>query len=194
MLKPISIVAVLLLIAVSARGDAGFDPSRFLDKLVPVEIIVEVDRDYPEYQFWFMTEPPNAHWEKVPLAPDHPYRAELHRDWNQLSPFQMRVAKKTVMALDKPPADAINLDLRIDPPRVSFYDSRDRIVKRYRLEITPTGEVKLVLLETNSSDPWFKAGWIAAGVLAGMAVVWFGLWVVRRIRGKGRGAGKLATP
>src|ERR1700722_14470010 len=91
LLKHASIMTVLLLTASSARADAGFDPSRFADKLVPVELIFEVERDYPEYQFWFSVEVPNLHWENVPLAPDHPYRVELHREWGQLTPYQVRV-------------------------------------------------------------------------------------------------------
>jgi len=185
-LKPASIVAVLLLIASSARADAGFDPSRIVDKLLPVELIIEVEHDYPDYQFWFLT---NSTWENVPLSPGHPYRTEVHRAWNQLSPLPVRAAKKTEPALAKPPDDALSSNVPIDIPRVPIYDSRDLIIQRYRLEITPTGELKLVLLETNSGDPWFKARWIGGSVLACIAIVWFGLWILRRLRGKSRGAG-----
>jgi len=49
------------------------------------------------------------------------------------------------------------------------------------LEITPTGETKPILPETNSGNLWLKAAWIVGGISASIAVIWLGWRMVRRV-------------
>jgi hypothetical protein len=66
--------------------------------------------------------------------------------------------------------------------QVPFYDTRERVVDRCRLEFVPGKYVRLVLVEQNVGSGAVKRAWFAAGVLVPAAVLTGGWWVVRRLR------------
>jgi hypothetical protein len=63
---------------------------------------------------------------------------------------------------------------------VPFYDTRERVVDRYRVELEPGREVRLVLLERNTGSPWVKGAWAAAGILIAVSIGLASLWVFRK--------------
>jgi hypothetical protein len=66
---------------------------------------------------------------------------------------------------------------------ISLHDKRDRVIERYRLEITPEKELQLVLLGTNedrgNEDKW-RWVWAVAGVFLSAFTVWAGWKILLR--------------
>jgi hypothetical protein len=180
-----SVLAVLLLLPLSARADVP-SPGHFR---VPHDFVIEVEQDYPNHRFWLVM-PRDV--QALSLAPGRPFRIDgsrrgglRYRALIIAAPpgFVEGMDERKVFAAvtaDNPPAGVLRSQ-RIDfGGWAPFFDSRDRLVDHYRLELN-SDEVRLVWLGQNEGSVWVKVAWAVAGLSASVALVLAGLFAVRRL-------------
>jgi hypothetical protein len=73
------------------------------------------------------------------------------------------------------------IDFRSDVP---FYDSRDRVIDRYRLTVDSSDTLQLVWVGQNQGSVWVKAAWAAVGLCLSASIIWLGWRLVRRFSPK----------
>lgn len=184
-------IAVLLLLPAAARADMGapgFSP-------VPRDYVIEVDTDYHNYRF-FLLSPRGL--EPLALAPGRPCRIDgsgrqgSHRNASILAIPVERAEKFAEEVKSHPekygryseqnPPGTLHSETIDFHALIPFYDTRDRIVRRYRLELDPPARsVELVFLGENEGSAWVKVAWAVAGIAAAVGLVGLGLWLLRRI-------------
>jgi hypothetical protein len=69
------------------------------------------------------------------------------------------------------------IDFHSDVP---FYDSRDRVIDRYRLTLDSAASLRLVWVGQNQGSVWVKGAWAAVGLSLSVSIIWFGCRLIRR--------------
>jgi len=64
---------------------------------------------------------------------------------------------------------------------VPFYDSRDRVIDHYRVEVNSGQSLRLVWLGQNEGSRWLKGMWIVAGLSLSASIIAGGFWIVRKV-------------
>lgn len=184
-----SIVAALLPATATAdMGAPGFHR-------IPHDIVIEIESDASGYQFWLVSA---RGLEPLDLVPGRPLvingedRTGAYRiAWIVAAPAGLieklgedgfRKAREARWA-DKPnplTPDVLESEEMDFLGSVPFYDSRERVIDRYRLEFVPKKELRLVWLEQNAGSKRVKVAWAVVGVLMPIAVLGGFWWVVRR--------------
>ena len=186
-LRPILILVLLASFPGSAFADMSFPGfSR-----VPHDFVFEVEANSPGYRFWLVS-PRGV--EPLDLAPGRPFRVDGEgrhgeRPWAPRSsprPIElvneMGEAKFAEMVLANKLTPGVIRSEPIDfHGSVPFYDSRERVIDRYRVEVVPGQRISLVWLGQNAGSGWIKIAWAAAGIFFAGTTVWAGWWVFRRM-------------
>jgi hypothetical protein len=183
---------VLLLVPAIARADVG--PALPEVRGVRIDFIFTVERDYPDYEFYFVSQ---MQWlsnfpapERLPLAPSNPVRVSglglgQKEDGRYRYGAKVYAVRKSLLAeLTGPPPRSWFLDKRdglvllgetpdSHAASLPFTDNRDRIEITYRVELGPDGG-RLVKVGENAGNPWVKWGRIAAAVF--VSIVFFWIW------------------
>lgn len=184
---PLTTVLMLTLpgVAFADMGTPGFS-------FVPRDFIFEVEQEYPGYRFWLVSA---EGIEPLDFAPGRPFRVDGEVKLQQVGTRPAYVFAAPVGVIEEMGAEKVHeawLAGKL-PPRVlqsqwiffrdsvPFFDTRERVIDRYRVEFEPGKEVRLVLLERNTGNPWVKRAWAAAGILAAASVGLAGLWVFRKL-------------
>lgn len=186
-----------LVLAVSLPNAALADMGTPGFSRVPHDYVIEVESTFPGYRFWLIS--PRG-LEPLDLAPGRPLivngegRLGSHRNARVIAApvgliegigeeqFQ-KLDEKRWSAEADPRLSQVHESGPIDfYGSVPFFDSRERVIDRYRLEFVPGQHVRLVWLEQNAGSRWVKRAWLAAGILVPVAVLWGFWWAVRRLR------------
>jgi hypothetical protein len=180
--------AVVVVLLTPSAGVAFMPPGyRAVDR----DLVIETDRDFPGYRFWLASEKGIEPLEVTPARPCHidgHGRYGSHRDAFVIA-APVGVVERHVQTLGarglwdeisggRVPPGILRSELIDFGNALPFYDSRERVIDRYRLELEP-GRLTLVWLSQNQGDPLVKAAWVATGVIAA-AVLVGGVWWVWR--------------
>jgi hypothetical protein len=185
-IHPILALVVVASFPGSALADMGPFPGF---SSVPHDFVFEVETDSPDYRCWLVS-PRGA--ELLDLAAGRPVRVDgAGRTGSHRIAYVIAVPLALVEELGE--ANFAKVAMRSELPpsvkrsehvdfygSVAFFDSRSRVVDRYRVEITEA-HVRLVWLEQNAGSDWVKAEWAAAGIFLLVAALWIGWWVLRRL-------------
>ncbi|QJW94449.1 hypothetical protein FTUN_1969 [Frigoriglobus tundricola] len=119
---------------------------------VPHDLVIEIDSDFPAYRFWLVSQ---RGVEPLDPAPGRPLlvsgdgRNGSHRIANIVAaPAELG----DEIGLNHLPSGAVRsaeIDFR---KYVPFYDSRERVVVRYRLDFVPGRHVRLIQTDGNRSQ------------------------------------------
>lgn len=191
--RQFAVLACLTVSAGAARADMGTPGvSR-----VPHDFVIEVESGFPGYRFWLVS--PHG-IEPLDLARGRPFRIDGEgRTGSHRIAYIVAAPIALVEETGKDKFEAalwprkFDADGRLPPTviwsesidflgQVPFYDTRERVIDRCRLEFVPGQHVRLVWLEENSGSTAVKRAWLAAGVLVPVAVLSGGWWAVRRVR------------
>jgi hypothetical protein len=179
-------VALALSISGTAFADMGPPPGY---SRVPHDFVFEVESEVPGYRFWLVS-PRGA--EPLDLAPGRPCRVDGEgRTGSHRIAYVVAAPAGLIESLKATPAEQEFWSGKLpqsvlpsDPidfyARVPFYDSRERVIDRYRVEFAPGQPVRLVWLGRNEGSPWVKRAWAAAGLFASGAVGCGVLWLRRK--------------
>jgi hypothetical protein len=186
--------AMLTLVPAAARADGG--PGLPGYRLVWKDIVLTVEQDYPDYEFYLLSEG-NFPAERLPLSPSNPVRMSGPGENYRYKWARAYAVPKSLLAQfpdSLPPRDWLQKNVGKGPVKLElpeywldfreallFTDTRDRVEVTYRVEVGPDGG-RLVKVAENAGNPWVRWGWIATGVLVPVGVIGLGLWYVRRVR------------
>ncbi len=160
---------------------------------IPHDFVFEVEADFPGYQFWLVS--PRG-TEPLDLAPGRPFRVDgegrhgSHRvAWVVVTPVGLaeemgKAEFEKLASMHKLPSEVFTSESIDFLGSVPFYDTRERVIDRYRLEFVPGQHVRLVWLEQNKGSAWPQFACFGTGVLVPIATVWGGWWAIRRVRRK----------
>jgi hypothetical protein len=182
------LLAVTLALSFSATARADMGTPGF--SRVPHDFIFEVEAESPGYRFWLVSD---RGVEPLDLAPGRPVRVDgAERTGSHRIAYVVAAQIGVIEGMGEedfrkafeqshfPPG--VNQSGHIDfLGQVPFYDSRERVVDRYRVEFSPGQPVRLVWLEQNEGSARVKAEWAAAGILAAVGFTWAGWWTLRRM-------------
>jgi hypothetical protein len=184
--QPFLTVAFLLSVSGTAVADMGPPPGY---SRVPRDLVLEVESEFPGYRFWLVS-PRGA--EPLDLAPGRPLRVDGGgRDGSHRIAYVIAAPVGLIESLKVTPAEQDFWSGKLPPSvlwsekldfyaRAPFYDSRERVIDRYRVEFAPGQPVRLMWLGQNESSPWVKGAWAAAGLFAFAAVVRAAIWLLRK--------------
>jgi hypothetical protein len=165
-------------------GVPGFTP-------VPHDLAIEADESYPDYRF-FLQSPRGL--EPISLAPGKPHRidGQGRHGINRIAyviavPHSLLEQKgESNLAAELKANKSVPgilwsemIAFRTDVP---FFDSRDRVIDRYRVELNAPDNLRLVWLAQNEGSRWVKGAWAAGGICVSGSIIWFGWWATRRVR------------
>ena len=181
--------SLTLVASLSLASTAFADVASPFSSRVPLDVVFEVDRAYPDYRFWLVS--PRG-LEPLALSPGDPQIV----DGNGRNGSIARVAavpRALVEQLgEKELADALQTEKKIAgvlfsnsvdiAGSVPFYDSRSRVIERYQLEIVSPTELRLVFLGQNDGSRGVKIAWVAAGLCLATGIVWGGWRLLRLFR------------
>jgi hypothetical protein len=157
--------------------------------LVPHDFVFEIESEAPGYRFWLLS--PRG-LEPLDLAPGRPVRVDgegrtgSHRIATVIAAPAGLIESLKVTPVEqefwsgKLPPSVLQSDQIDFYARVPFFDSRERVIDRYRVEFAPGQPIRLVFLGQNESNPWLKRAWVVAGLFAFAAVVCGALWLLRK--------------
>lgn len=172
---------VVLALSISHSGAALADAVSPGRSRVPHDLVIEIDSDVPGYHFWLVS---RRGAETLDLAPGRPFlvsgggRNGSHREaYIVAAPAELVEG----IGMNELPPGAFRSEQIDFGTSVPFYDSRERVVTRYRLDFVPGQRVELIQTDENTGSKWIKRVWAATGVLVSFAVVGGGLWVGRRM-------------
>jgi hypothetical protein len=184
-------VTVLLVSPVGVRADVGLQISSY----VPHDHIIEVAGDVSAYRFFVRDARGDV--VPVPLAAGQNYQLTWDGPLPRFAVGRVIVAVPHTSGKEPAPEEVAEMiRLGSSPPGVQKltgfppaaavppYDSRSRVVSRYRLEVAPGGELRLTELGQNRSSPVPLLIWLTAGLAAFALVVWVGWRLVRRGGGR----------
>ncbi len=155
---------------------------------VPHDFVFETDA--PGYRFWLVS---RRGLEPLDLVPGHPFRVDgagrdgSHRP-GQVIAAPVGLADRlgeaeltgAVDASKRPPGVLVSEPFDFYGS-VPFFDSRSRVVDRYRVEVGPENRIRLVRLEHNAGSAWVKVAWAVAGICLVVGTFWAGWWTLRRV-------------
>lgn len=182
------LVAIACLVALPGAAVADMVTPGF--SRVPHDYVFEIEGDVTGYRFWLVSD---RGVELLDLAPG---RSVLVNGEGRHGSHRIAQVVAAPVALVEQVGEAKLIDAHWKhelPPgvirsdsfdfygSVPFWDSRSRVIDRYRVEFVPGQSLRMVWLERNTGSWWLKGAWIAAGVFTVVAVVWAGRWVTRRI-------------
>jgi hypothetical protein len=196
-MRPLLAVLAFCCLSMPIWGDMGVPGHT----RVPRDLVIETDEVYPDHRFFLQS---LRGLEPLPLAPGEPYRIDGQgRNGTHRIAYVIAVPRSLVekegegaLAAELSPHNAgpgefkvvpgvlrsEMIDFRADVP---FYDSRDRVIDRYRLEMNSAESLRLVWLGQNEGSPWLKGTWIVVGLSMSVSIIWGGWWIIRRVRRRG---------
>jgi hypothetical protein len=187
-MRPILVLALSLSLPAAATADMG--PLFPVFSRVPHDFVFEVEADSPGYRFWLMSD---RGVEPLNLAPGQPFRVDgSGRERSQMYVWVVAAPVGLVEGVGEAKfAEALTRGQSPQGVRqsdylhfygfVPYWDSRSRVIDRYRVELSPSA-VQLVWLEQNAGSVWVKRMWAVGGILCAVAALWGGWWILRRMR------------
>jgi hypothetical protein len=158
------------------------------DRRVPCEIQIETDEAFPDFCLFLHS---TGSLKPIALAPGQPYRIETRE---ALTWAASVVAVPRTLASDngqnalaaeldsgKVPPGVLRLESIVFRADLPFYDTRERVIDRYRLESDGSGSLRLVWLGRNEGSRLMKGAWAVAGLLASGSILWLGFWCLHRL-------------
>ena len=164
---------------------------------VPHDMVIDVAKEYPNYRFWLAS---FRRIEPLNMVPGQPCRVDgKGRDRFARIAFVIAAPVGNIEHLIETMGAAKLFDelyggglpagvLRSNQidlyGAVPFYDNRERVIDRYRLEIDQVNGLSLMWVEQNEGDWQAKLGWAVAGVCVAVSIAWAGwrLTIIARRR------------